>query len=99
MTARRGKKIEGGLAAVAVPEPVEAVVYVAGPRGLDFGYFRLTEGVEVPGASDWLRREAWENARLLRAVGSGEPFIAYDDFTASEIERLRLGPELELIEA
>ena len=96
MSARRGKKIEGGLAAVAVAPPVEAVVYVAGPRGLKVGLHLLPEGVEVPGAASWPRREAWERSRVLFPVAAGEPYTSYEDYIDSlTVEE----PALEVAEA
>lgn len=60
---------------------VAGLVYVCGAKPLKFGHYELTEGVEVPGAAEWPRLEAWVNSRRIRAIGPGVEFIPFDEFT------------------
>lgn len=56
-------------------------VYVCGGRPLRFGEHLLTQGVEVPGAADWLRLAAWVGARRVRRIEPGEEYVSYEAFT------------------
>lgn len=60
--------------------------YVCGARPLDFGELVLTEGVEVPGASDWPRVQAWVDARRIRPLRVGEEYTTFEDFKAAWVQ-------------
>ena len=93
---RRGRRI----ALVPPPEqPEKAVTYVTNVRELPFGHHMLTDGVEVPGAAEWPRIEAWVSARRVRPVKEGEPFTSYEDFTGMSYEDEQAALEVERIEA
>jgi hypothetical protein len=81
-------------------EAMMSAVYVCGARPLDFGVYVLTEGVEVPGAADWPRIEAWVNARRVRQLRADEEYTAFEDFKALwELEHPEPEPEPEQTEA
>ena len=80
-TARRGRK-DVTLLAPEPPPPLETVVYVCGRKPLKFGAMTLVEGVEVPGAVEWPRLEAWVNARAVRPVPPHGEYIAFDTYAA-----------------
>lgn len=61
-----------------------APVYVVGTKPLPFGHHILLPGVEVPGAANWSRLEAWVSARRVRLAGDFEEYTSYDDFVASQ---------------
>lgn len=75
-------------AALLVQEPPAEEVaagpplYVSCVRPLRVGAHTLPEGVEVPGAASWLRVEAWVNARRVRKLAAGEPYIPFEVFEA-----------------
>lgn len=97
-TAVRGQRV--ALPAVTTPEAVgRATVYVCGGRPLPFRGHILTQGVEVPGADGWLRKEAWVGARRIRPVLEGEKFITYEAFTGMAYEDELAAAEVEAIEA
>lgn len=62
------------------------MVYVCGARPLKFREHTLTEGVEVPGAADWTRIEAWVNARAIRKIPADQPYTSYEEFTGMTLE-------------
>lgn len=93
---RRGRRIQ---LAPAPVQPEKATTYVANVRELLFGEHKLTDGVEVPGAADWPRIEAWVNARRVRPIKDGEPFVSYEEFTGMSYEDEQAAHEVELIEA
>lgn len=64
------------------PDGREIVGYVCGSKPLPFGEHVLTEGVEVPGATNWTRLEAWVGARRVRPVYEGDAFFPFDVFAA-----------------
>ena len=79
--ARRGQRV-----ALVEDRPTEAqavALYVCGARPLDFGEMVLTEGVEVPGAADWPRVQAWVDARRIRMLRVGEEYTTFEDFRAA----------------
>jgi hypothetical protein len=58
-------------------------LYVCGPKPLRVGADVLHEGVEVPGAADWLRLESWVGCRRVRRIKATEEHTAYTDFVAA----------------
>jgi len=96
-TARRGQRV--ALPAEPPAQAGKVTAYVCGPRGLKFGHHTLTEGVEVPGAADWLRVEAWVSSRAIRPVLEGEEFITYEAFTGMTYEDELAAAEVARIEA
>ena len=96
-TAAKGRR-------VALPElapssgPGRAVAYVCGGRPLRFGEHLLTAGVEVPGAADWLRLEAWVGARRVYPVYEGEEYVSYEQFTGMTYQDELAAREVGLIE-
>lgn len=54
--------------------------FVVDLKPLRFGEYVLKPGTEVPGAGDWLRIESWVDARRVRAVSEGEPYLSFKDF-------------------
>lgn len=62
--------------------------YVCTARPLPFGYFTLTDGVEVPGAADWTRIDSWVGARRVRKVEQGEEFTSFMEFAGGVCESL-----------
>lgn len=72
-------------------------IYVANGRDLKFGEYELPAGVEVPGAIDWPRVEAWVNARRIRQLRVDEPYTTFEDFKAKvDAERLAAAEALEV---
>lgn len=67
-------------------------VFVCTIKPLQYGEYTLTEGVEVPGAGDWVRVEAWVSARRIKAVPADSDYIRFEDFVAA-LEAP--GPDLE----
>lgn len=80
--ARRGKRVVLQDAPVAPSTVTGAHLYVCTIRPLRFGEDLLTEGVEVPGAQDWVRVEAWVNARRIKRISVDDAYIPYVDFKA-----------------
>lgn len=64
-------------------EATLTATYVCGARPLDFGELTLVEGVEVPGAADWPRIEAWVSARRVRQLRVDEDYTPYEEFKAA----------------
>ena len=93
---RRGRRVQ--LAPVQPAEPV-ATTYVVNVRDLPFGHHMLTDGVEVPGAADWPRIEAWVSARRVRPVKDGEQYTSYEAFTGMTYEDEQAAAEIERLEA
>lgn len=76
-----------------------AQVYLCGGRPLKVGDYTLTEGVEVPGAAEWRRLEAWVGARAVRPAVSGEQYVTFEDFKAKvDAERAELAAIAEKVE-
>jgi hypothetical protein len=81
-----------------------ALVYLCGARPLKFGDYTLSEGVEVPGAADWPRLEAWVGARSIRPAYAGEEYTSFEEFKArvdaerAEAEAEALAAELKAAE-
>lgn len=97
-TARRGKRVQLN------PEPVRAehgriVAYVCGAKPLPFGEITLVEGVEVPGAADWRRLEAWVSQRRVRPVYDGDDFVPYEEFATPLLEAVEARKEAEALAA
>jgi hypothetical protein len=67
----------------SMPAARRVAGYVCGAKPLPFGDVILIEGVEVPGAADWRRLEAWVNARRVRPFYDGDDYVPYADFVAS----------------
>lgn len=86
-------------AAPAEPEVAEEVLYVCGARPLPFGEFMLTEGVEVPGAADWPRLDAWVNARRVRKVSANDPYTLFADHVGMSYEDYLASLEVAALEA
>lgn len=80
--ARRGKRVQLQEAPVAPSTATGAHLYVCTVRPLQYGDDLLTEGVEVPGAQQWVRVEAWVNARRIRKISVDDAYIPYADFKA-----------------
>ena len=80
--ARRGRRVQLQDAPVATAEVAGASLYVCTVRPLRYGDDVLTEGVEVPGAADWVRIEAWINARRIKKISADDVYIPYADFKA-----------------
>lgn len=80
-TATRGKRVD--LVPATKAEAQVTAIYVCGARPLDFGDLTLTEGVEVPGAADWHRLEAWVSARRVRQLRVDEEYTPFEDFKAA----------------
>lgn len=81
--ARSGRRNAALLEKPAPPEPVvpaAKVLYVCGARPLRFGEHVLTEGVEIPGAQEWVRVESWVSARRVRKVSQDDPHIPFAVF-------------------
>jgi hypothetical protein len=76
--ARKGQRV----ALATRSEAAMTATYVCGARPLDFGELVLTEGVEVPGAGDWPRIEAWVSARRVRPLRVDEQYTRFEDFKA-----------------
>lgn len=65
------------------------VAYVVHGKPLRYGVHVLTDGIEVPGAADWLRLEAWVASRRLRPVYAGEPYTSFETYlNAYEYSRM-----------
>jgi hypothetical protein len=43
-------------------------------------------GVEIPGAADWFRTEAWVEARRIRLAAPGEDFTPYEEWVKPHLE-------------
>lgn len=80
--ARRGRRVQLQGAPVATSEASGAHLYVCTVRPLRYGNDVLTEGVEVPGAAEWIRVEAWVNSRRIRKISVDDAYIPYADFKA-----------------
>lgn len=80
MSARRGTKIPGGLAAVATLPAVDSQVFVVGLRPLRSGPYLLPPGVEVPGAASWPRIEAWVTSRVIHPAGAPGTYVTFEDY-------------------
>lgn len=80
--ARRGRKDSTLLAPAPAPEDKHTNIYVCGLKPLKFGHMTLVEGVEVPGAGEWRRLEAWVNARAVRQLGPDEPYTSFETYEA-----------------
>jgi hypothetical protein len=82
--ARSGRRNTALLVQESPAEEVAAgpPLYVTCARPLRVGAYILPEGVEVPGAGAWLRVEAWVNARCVRKLAAGEPYIPFEVFEA-----------------
>jgi len=39
--------------------------------------------VEIPGAGDWPRIQAWLSCRRVRMIGENEEYVRFDDFAAT----------------
>lgn len=74
-------------------------MYVVYGRPLRFRSHILTKGVEVPGAADWTRLEAWVSARQVRLVAPGEEYTTYEAFTGMSLEDELAAEEVERLEA
>jgi hypothetical protein len=83
--ARRGRK-DSTLLAPAPTTPVDTGIYVCGRKPLRMGDMVLVEGVEVPGAAEWPRLEAWVNARAVRRLLEGEDYIAFETYQATWVD-------------
>src|SRR5690242_9653983 len=93
----RGKRIQ--LTPPAEKHVTEIATYVVNVRDLPFGHHMLTDGVEVPGAAEWPRIEAWVSARRVRPVKAGESFTTYEEFTGMSYADEQAALEVERIEA
>jgi hypothetical protein len=78
--ALRGKRVD---ASVMAPQPPKAVgnTYVCGHKPLKLGHRVLHAGVEVPGAAEWTRIDAWVMARSVRVLVPDEEFTSFADFS------------------
>ncbi|HEY5787501.1 MAG TPA: hypothetical protein VIT65_22275 [Microlunatus sp.] len=84
----RGRKDSSLLVATKQGEPPTGV-YISCGRPLKVGEYELPPGIEVPGAADWPRVEAWVNARRIRQVRVGEDYTPFETFKAGvDAERL-----------
>lgn len=82
MPSTRGRKNPALLSPVRT-STAAAVAYIVCGRPLKMGTYELPAGVEVPGAAEWPRVEAWIGARRIRPAASGEEYISYEDYTAA----------------
>lgn len=77
-----------------------AAVYVCSGRPLKVGDYEVPAGVEVPGAAEWPRVEAWIGARRIHPAASGEEYVTFKDFTAQvDAERAVLAEAEAKLEA
>lgn len=93
---RRGRRIQLAPAPVVVEK---ALTYVVNVRDLPFGEHILTDGVEVPGAADWPRIEAWVTARRVRPLKDGEKYTPYEAIAGMTYEDEQAAAEVERLEA
>lgn len=96
---RSGRKDPGLLAQTRAPKTGVNPTYVCGIRPLLVGHLTLMKGVEVPGAGDWPRLEAWVSARRVLPVGPGADVIPFEEYRAAweaaeRLEQERVGAEL-----
>jgi hypothetical protein len=77
-----------------------AAVYIVNGRSMKMGDYELPAGVEVPGAAEWPRVEAWSGARRIRPAASGEQYITFEEFTAKvDAERAEIAEAQAKLEA
>lgn len=69
-----------------IPAEDTSRVYVCTARPLRVGAYLLREGVEVPGAANWLRLDSWVNSRRVRKIKVDESYLTWDDFVAEQAQ-------------